>query len=197
MQFVLLFSVAAQRLFVPAGRAAPADVDAMQFEGSMPLQQVGQPVAYGFVQPVQQPPPAAGPGDDAVKAAVVVAAAAGAAYLAAGRGRAAQARSPAPRMQFWKQGGGDTKQKNDGGTFRDDERDTTGGPQFGWWRPEDSGVGEGEMTDVERAGFSANGKDLATDGLLIYAAFIPALLFAFLYFNGSAGDPYAGGNYGR
>jgi hypothetical protein len=79
------------------------------------------------------------------------------------------------------------------GAFYDDE--DPGPRQFAWWTPDDSGGEDGMMSDVERAGFSENGRDLATDGLYIYAAFIPFLLFAFLYATGNVGDAYGNGNF--
>ena len=51
------------------------------------------------------------------------------------------------------------------------------------------------MTDMERAGYTADGKDLAAAGGEIYPALVPALLLFFLYSNGIFSFGYADGNF--
>ena len=51
------------------------------------------------------------------------------------------------------------------------------------------------MTDMERAGYTADGKDLAAAGGEIYLALVPALLLFFLYSNGIFSFGYADGNF--
>lgn len=51
------------------------------------------------------------------------------------------------------------------------------------------------MTDIERAGYTAEGKDLAAAGGEIYLALVPALLLFFLYSNGIFSFGYADGNF--
>ena len=51
------------------------------------------------------------------------------------------------------------------------------------------------MTDMERAGYTADGRDLASAGGEIYLALVPALLLFFLYSNGVFSFGYADGNF--
>jgi hypothetical protein len=81
-----------------------------------------------------------------------------------------------------------------GGSFYDDEVDSTPTP-FGWWNPDTGAEDELDEEAMQNLGFAAGGRDLATDGLYIYAAFIPFLLFAFAYFNGAFSFGYSNGNY--
>ena len=76
------------------------------------------------------------------------------------------------------------------GAFYDDERDTVSRPA---WKPPT--FGEDDMTDAERSGFTADGRDLAAAGSEIYYAVIPFLLFAFLYSNGIFSFGYDNGNF--
>jgi len=193
MQFVLFVSVAANRLFVPVGRAPLVHTAPDAQPVISP--RVSVDAAPLLVQPVTY---AAGPepldtDSVAVNMALAVAAGAGAAWLAP-RAKSMLKSRVTPRssgaiMQFGKK---PTKsRRNRDGTVFDDEVDTTPN-QYAWWNFEKSG-----SQDIESAGFAEGGRDLATDGLLIYAAFIPALLFAFLYFTGNTGDAYDAGNYSR
>ena len=110
--------------------------------------------------------------------------------------RATRALAPAT-MQFGKFLGGnkqftssnadERKKRSD---FYDDERDTVSKPA---WKP--PSFGEDDMTDAERSGFTADGRDLAAAGSEIYYAVIPFLLFAFLYSNGIFSFGYDNGNF--
>jgi len=73
----------------------------------------------------------------------------------------------------------------------DDEEDTYAS-RFAFWKPD---APETSLDDVEAAGFAPGGKDLANDGLYLYAAFIPFLLFCASYFFGLFGDGYGRGNF--
>ena len=75
------------------------------------------------------------------------------------------------------------------GSFFDDERDTVSKPM---WKPPTI---NDDMTDAERSGFTADGRDLAAAGSEIYYAIVPFLLFAFLYSNGVFSFGYENGNF--
>merc|ERR1719247_2562719 len=77
----------------------------------------------------------------------------------------------APVMQFWKQKDAPKGGKGGGGTFYDDEVDTTNAAgTFAWWKPEDSSLsgkpveGQKFRSEMERAGFAEDGSDLANAG---------------------------------
>lgn len=77
------------------------------------------------------------------------------------------------------------------GSFFDDERDTVSKPM---WKPPT--VGEDDnMTDAERSGFTADGRDLAAAGSEIYYALVPFLVLAFAYSNGIFSFGYENGNF--
>lgn len=83
-----------------------------------------------------------------------------------------------------------------GGSVYDDEVDTYSG-RFAFWKPETSVDEQGNLSDVERAGFTEDGKDLANEGLSLYLAFVPFLLFAFAYGFGLTPSSYGqAGNFG-
>ena len=77
------------------------------------------------------------------------------------------------------------------GAFYDDERDTVSKPA---WKPPSWNDDE-DMTDAERSGFTADGRDLAAAGSEIYYAIVPFLFFAFLYSNGIFSFGYDNGNF--
>merc|ERR1719258_512421 len=81
------------------------------------------------------------------------------------------------------------------GSFYDDERDTVSKPLWDFNRDANKEVNLGGMTDAERSGFTADGRDLASAGSEIYFAFIPFLLLAFAYSNGIFSFGYADGNF--
>lgn len=68
--------------------------------------------------------------------------------------------------------------------------------RFAFWKADDSPVGEdGKMTYAEASGFTPDGRDLANEGLSLYAAFIPFLLFFFAYSTGAFSFGYDTGNF--
>ena len=81
------------------------------------------------------------------------------------------------------------------GSFYDDERDTVSKPLWDFNRDANKEVNLSDMSDAERSGFTADGRDLASAGSEIYFAFIPFLLLAFAYSNGIFSFGYADGNF--
>jgi len=77
-----------------------------------------------------------------------------------------------------------------GGDFYDDEKDSFASRLAFWNADEDAA-----LSSVERSGFSESGKDLATDGLLLYAFFIPFLIAFFGYTSGVFSFGYKTGNF--
>ena len=148
-----------------------------------------------------------------------------AALQVAGRPAAlASARHAAPTMQFGR-GGGSTKEQIPKGWKKvpsnsrpgkfsylntktnqrydslpqqnvyDDEVDTYAS-RFQFWKADDSPVGfEGEMDDLDAQGFGEGGQDLANQGLGVYLAFVPFLLFFFAYSTGAFSFGYDTGNF--
>ena len=117
------------------------------------------------------------------------------AFSAPGTASLAKPRCAGATMQFWKKGDSSGKKTYSRDVY-DDEVNTFAGRFSGWNAEKDSPVGRGgKMTDLERAGFTEDGRDLATDGLLIYAAFIPFLLLAFGLSTGAFSFGYENGNF--
>jgi hypothetical protein len=80
------------------------------------------------------------------------------------------------------------------GNFYDDEADTIP-DRFAFWKADPAEDEESPEEFMNNLGFAEGGRDLATDGLLIYAAFIPFLLLVFAYSTGAFSFGYSTGNY--
>lgn len=76
------------------------------------------------------------------------------------------------------------------GDFFDDEKDTTNNRFAAWSFKDDE-----ELSMAERSGFSESGRDLATDGLMLYALFIPFLVAIIGFWSGAFNFGYGKGNF--